>query len=100
MTQARIVLAKHEMVTFATVAEVHRAMSPMAEGGGSPAAATHRTTRLKSFKKKKSREDTVINLEEITEAPNTEPGYDDGGANNNVERRSGNEQDQGEITPG
>ena len=50
--------------------------------------------------------DMVIDLEEITEAPITEPGYDDGGANNvnkrntNVERRPGNERDQGEITPG
>ena len=50
----------------------------------------------------------VIDLEEITEAPNTEPGYDDGGANNgiankrntNVERRLGNERDQGKVTPG
>ena len=51
-------------------------------------------------------EDTVINQDETPEAANTEPGYDDGGANNIQKRNSigelrpGNEQDQGEITPG
>ena len=46
------------------------------------------------------REDTVINLEEITiEAINTEPGFDDSGVNN-VELHLGNEQDQVEKIPG
>ena len=46
------------------------------------------------------REETLINLEEITiEAVNTEPGFDDSGVNN-VELHLGNEQDQGEKIPG
>ena len=97
-----------EMETVTTVAQVHRAMTSMAEGGESPAAPTHKIIRSKSFKKKKKKPMvyTVINLEEITEAPITEPGYDEGGANSthkkntNVERRPRNEQVQGEVTPG
>ena len=96
------------MVTLATVAEVHSAMSPMAEGSGGPAAPTFRIVRSKSFKKKKKKSmvDMLIDLEKITEAPITELGFGDGGANNvnkrniNVERRPGNGRDQGEITPG
>ena len=73
-------------------------MSPMAKGGVSPAAPTHMSTR--------SMEDTVIiTREESTEAI-TEPGCDDGGANNvqkrnsNAELCSGNEQERRESSPG
>ena len=87
------------MVSSTTVAEVHSAMSPTAEGGGrpqrsygSPATPTHVIIR--------PREETLINLEEITiEAVNTEPGFDDSGVNN-VELQSGNEQNQVEKIPG
>ena len=72
-------------------------MSPMTKGGVSPAAPTHMSAR--------SMEDTVIIREESTEAI-TEPGCDDGGANNvqkrnsNAELCSGNEQEQRESSPG
>ena len=86
-------------MTVTTVAQVHRASSPMAEEVGSIAAPTHVTTN--------PIEDTIINLEEISEPVNTEPGDDEGGANNahtrrniNVEQRPGNEQVQEEVIPG
>ena len=88
-----------DMVTVTTAAQVHRPSSPMAEEVGSIAAPTHVTTN--------PIEDTIINLEEISEPVNTEPGDDEGGANNthtrrniNVEQRPGNEQVQEEVIPG
>ena len=88
-----------DVVTVITAAQVHRAMSPMAEEAGGTAEPTHMTTC--------SIEDTVINLEEILEPANTEPWNDEGGANNahtrrniNVEQRPGNEQVQEEVIPG
>ena len=87
-----------EVVVGTTDAQVHRARSPMAEEAVSTAAPTHVTTS--------SIEDTVINLEETSAAANTEPGDDEGGANNaqrrniNAEQRSGNGQEQEEVIPG
>ena len=88
-----------DVVTVITAAQVHRARSPMAKEVESTAAPTHMTTC--------SIEDTVINLEEILEPANTEPGNDEGGANNahtrrniNAEQRPGNEQVQEEVIPG
>ena len=88
-----------DVVTVITAAQVHRAMSPMAEEAGGTAAPTHMATS--------STEDMVINLEEILEPANTEPGNDEGGENNahtrrktNAEQRPGNEQVQEEVIPG
>ena len=88
-----------DMVTVTTAAQVYRDRSLMAKEVGGTAAPTHMATS--------SLEDTDISLEEILEPANTEPGNDEGGANNahtrrntNAEQRPGNEQVQEEVIPG